>query len=52
MGVVKDRNPDKSIIVSTIDNLIKGASGQAIQNANIMFDLDETTGLPLVAMFP
>jgi N-acetyl-gamma-glutamyl-phosphate reductase len=31
--------------MSVIDNLVKGASGQAIQNANIMFGLEETTGL-------
>ena len=33
------------IIISAIDNLIKGASGQAVQNMNVMFDLDEQTGL-------
>ncbi|MBD3296117.1 MAG: N-acetyl-gamma-glutamyl-phosphate reductase, partial [Candidatus Omnitrophica bacterium] len=33
------------IIVSVIDNLIKGASGQAVQNMNLMFGLDETAGL-------
>ncbi len=35
------------ILVSAIDNLIKGASGQAVQNMNLMFGLDETTGLPV-----
>ncbi len=35
------------VIHSTIDNLLKGASGQAVQNMNLMFDLDETTGLKL-----
>jgi len=34
------------LVTSAIDNLVKGASGQALQNANIMFDLDETLGLP------
>ncbi len=38
---------DKLLITSIIDNLIKGASGQAIQNMNILFGLDETTGLKL-----
>ena len=33
------------IVHSVIDNLIKGAAGQAIQNANLLFNLDETTGL-------
>ena len=37
----------KILITSIIDNLIKGASGQAIQNMNLMFGLDETTGLKL-----
>jgi N-acetyl-gamma-glutamyl-phosphate reductase len=35
----------KAVAFSALDNLIKGASGQAIQNMNIMFGLDETTGL-------
>lgn len=40
------------IITSAIDNLIKGAAGQAIQNMNIMFNLDETTGLTFPGMHP
>lgn len=39
----------RGIIVSVLDNLLKGAAGQAVQNMNIMFGLDETTGLPLYA---
>ncbi len=38
---------DKVVIHSAIDNLLKGASGQAVQNMNLMFGLDETTGLKL-----
>lgn len=38
---------DKLLVVSIIDNLLKGASGQAVQNLNLMFGLDETTGLKL-----
>lgn len=38
---------DKILITTAIDNLLKGASGQAVQNMNIMFDLDESTGLRL-----
>ena len=34
------------IVTSAIDNLLKGASGQAVQNMNVMFGLDETSGLP------
>ena len=36
---------DMAVVISCIDNLVKGASGQAVQNMNIMFGLDETTGL-------
>ena len=52
MGVVADRREGRAIIVSVLDNLVKGASGQAIQNANIMFGLDETTGLMQAPLFP
>jgi N-acetyl-gamma-glutamyl-phosphate reductase len=52
MGVYADRIPGKAILVSAIDNLVKGASGQAVQNMNLMFGLPETTGLPTVAVFP
>lgn len=38
---------DKLLVVSVIDNLLKGASGQAVQNMNLMFGLDERTGLAL-----
>ena len=41
----------KLLITSIIDNLLKGASGQAIQNMNLMFDLEETTGLNLKATY-
>jgi len=42
----------EAVLVSCIDNLLKGASGQAIQNANLMFGLDETTGLSMHALWP
>lgn len=45
IGFKIDKRLNKIIIVGVIDNLVKGASGQAIQNMNIMFNLDETTGL-------
>jgi len=45
ISVAVDARTKKLIIVSAIDNLVKGASGQAVQNMNIMFGLDETTGL-------
>ena len=40
---------DKLFIVSILDNLLKGASGQAVQNMNLMFGLDERAGLRLKA---
>jgi N-acetyl-gamma-glutamyl-phosphate reductase len=52
IGVVPDRRPGRAIIVSTIDNLVKGASGQAVQNMNLVFGLEETTGLTQQPMFP
>jgi N-acetyl-gamma-glutamyl-phosphate reductase len=52
LGVASDRAPGRAIIVSTLDNLVKGAAGQAIQNANLVMGLDETTGLMLAPVFP
>jgi len=40
------------VVLSVIDNLVKGAAGQAVQNMNLMFGLDETTGLRQVALSP
>ena len=47
-----DRFPGRAIIVSAIDNLTKGASGQGVQNMNLRFGFAETEGLPRVAVFP
>lgn len=52
IGVVPDRIPGRMILVSVIDNLMKGASGQAVQNANIMLDLPEDAGLSRMPIFP
>jgi N-acetyl-gamma-glutamyl-phosphate reductase len=52
MSVHAGRLPSELIVVSVIDNLVKGASGQALQNANLMFGLPETTNLELTAIFP
>lgn len=52
IGVVADRRPGRAIIVSVIDNLVKGASGQGVQNMNLMLGLDETAGLTQEALFP
>lgn len=45
ISVCKDRKPNRVIIISAIDNLIKGASGQAVQNMNVAFKFKETMGL-------
>jgi N-acetyl-gamma-glutamyl-phosphate reductase len=42
---------NKLVVHSTTDNLLKGASGQAVQNMNLMFGIDETTGLKLKANY-
>lgn len=52
IGVTVDKRTGRIVIVSAIDNLIKGASGQAIQNMNLMCGLKEESGLPAVALFP
>ncbi len=48
----KGRTPNKLILVSVIDNLCKGASGQAVQNMNIICGFDEVEGLELAPLFP
>jgi N-acetyl-gamma-glutamyl-phosphate reductase len=45
-------NEHEAVVVSCIDNLLKGAAGQAVQNANLMFGLDETAGLSVHALWP
>ncbi|MEL6476752.1 MAG: N-acetyl-gamma-glutamyl-phosphate reductase [Pseudomonadota bacterium] len=52
IGVVSDRIPGRVIVFSALDNLVKGASGQAVQNANLMLGLDETAGLTQAPLFP
>jgi N-acetyl-gamma-glutamyl-phosphate reductase len=52
IGVTKDRIAGRAIIGSALDNLVKGASGQAIQNMNLMLGWPETLGLDQVALFP
>ena len=50
--VVGDRVAGRTLVVSTLDNLNKGSSGQALQNANLMLGLPETEGLMLAPIFP
>ena len=52
IGVFADRLPGRAILVAAIDNLVKGASGQAVQNMNVMYGIDETAGLEQQPMFP
>ncbi len=52
IGVAKDRVPGRAIVVSALDNLVKGASGQAVQNMNLMLGYPEATGLDQIALFP
>jgi N-acetyl-gamma-glutamyl-phosphate reductase len=52
IAVFEDRLAGRAIVVSVIDNLVKGASGQAMQNLNLVMDFDETTALKQLAMFP
>ncbi|KAI4318388.1 hypothetical protein MLD38_032098 [Melastoma candidum] len=52
MNVFPDRIPGRAIIISVIDNLVKGASGQALQNLNLMMGFPEITGLHYLPLFP
>ena len=52
ISIFDDRIDGRIIISTSIDNLIKGSAGQAIQNMNIMFDFDESEGLTRFGMYP
>ena len=52
IAVHQPQGGDTVVILSVIDNLVKGAAGQAVQNMNIMFGLDERTGLRQAGMLP
>jgi len=52
IGVAADRIASRAIIIAALDNLTKGASGQAVQNMNLMLGFPETLGLEQVALFP
>lgn len=52
VNVVIDNRTNRVIMMGAIDNLVKGAAGQAVQNMNLMFGLPETEGLLLIPMFP
>ena len=52
IGVFADRIQGRAIVVSAIDNLVKGSAGQALQNFNLMYGFAETTGLEQLPLFP
>jgi len=52
ISVIRPQEKETVVILSVIDNLVKGASGQAVQNMNLMFDLPENSGLDFVALMP
>ncbi len=52
VGIKKDERTNRVIIMGAMDNLVKGAAGQAVQNMNIMFGLNETCGLDYAPFFP
>jgi N-acetyl-gamma-glutamyl-phosphate reductase len=52
LGVAGDRVPGRALVVATLDNLVKGSAGQAVQNANLLLGLPETQGLLAPPLFP
>ncbi len=52
INFVIDERTGRIIMMGALDNLVKGAAGQAVQNMNLMFGLKESEGLELVPMFP
>lgn len=52
MGWQTDKRTGRIIVMNCIDNLVKGAAGQAVQNMNVMFGIDETTGLRQLPIYP
>ncbi len=52
IGLTVDKRTNQAIIVAVIDNLLKGAAGQALQNMNLQFGFAESTGLTGIAVLP
>ncbi len=52
IGITVDERTKRIVIVSTIDNLMKGAAGQAVQNMNLMYGFAEDAGLDLISLYP
>lgn len=51
-AVLQDRLAGRAVVISVIDNLVKGASGQGLQNLNLMLGYPETQALQQLALFP
>ncbi len=52
LQAVADTRTGTAVVIGALDNLVKGAAGQAIQNLNLVLELEETTGLPTLAVYP
>jgi N-acetyl-gamma-glutamyl-phosphate reductase len=52
IGVVGEARAGRATLIAAIDNLTKGASGQGVQNFNLMFGYPETTGIDMLPLFP
>ncbi|MEP6759095.1 MAG: N-acetyl-gamma-glutamyl-phosphate reductase [Actinomycetota bacterium] len=52
LQAVADPRTGTAVVIGALDNLVKGAAGQAIQNANLLYGLPETSGLPSTAVYP
>jgi N-acetyl-gamma-glutamyl-phosphate reductase len=52
IGMAVDERVGRVVVMAVIDNLVKGAAGQAIQNMNLMLGLPETTGIEMPAIYP
>ena len=52
LQVAADTHAGRAVVVAALDNLVKGAAGQAVQNANLVLGLDETAGLPVAGIAP
>ena len=52
IAVKADERTGRVILMGALDNLVKGAAGQAVQNMNLMFGLPETEGLEFLPVFP
>jgi len=52
VAIHRPMNGETAVVLAVIDNLVKGAAGQAVQNMNLMFGLDETTGLQAIGLYP